>query len=96
MSQPDESVGERVYAIVRSIPAGYVMTYGDIAHRLGLRSPRQVGHVLSSGSGSVPWHRVLHADGTLVEGLMAEQSRLLRSEGVSVIRGRVDLRHCRW
>jgi methylated-DNA-protein-cysteine methyltransferase related protein len=87
---------DRVNAAVRAIPEGYVMTYGDIARLLGLKTPRQVGSVLARGSGSTPWHRVVHADGTLVQGLMSEQSRLLRSEGVEVTGGRVDIRRYRW
>jgi methylated-DNA-protein-cysteine methyltransferase related protein len=72
------------------------MTYGDIARRLGLKSARQVGTMLARGSDPIPWHRVLHADGTLVKGMIAEQSRLLRSEGIEVHRGRVNLRQYRW
>lgn len=96
MSRPGASVEKRVHADVRSIPAGYVTTYGDTARRLGLRTPRQVGTVLARASVSLPWHRVVHADGSLVDGLGAEQTRLLRSEGVEVRRGRVDLRIYRW
>ena len=91
-----ESVDERVNAVVRTIPAGYVMTYGDVAGRLGLKSARQVGSVLARGNGAIPWHRVLRANGSMAEGLIAEQSSRLRSEGVEVIRERVDLKRYRW
>ena len=96
VTTPDPSVCDQVIAVVRSVPAGYVTTYGDIAHRLGLRTPRQVGAVLARGTGSAPWHRVIHADGTLVQGLVEEQSHLLRSEGVKVVGGRVSLKEYRW
>jgi alkylated DNA nucleotide flippase Atl1 len=89
-------VEDRVHAAVRTIPEGYVTTYGDIARRLGLKTPRQVGTVLARGGGHVPWHRVLHADGTLVRGLVEEQASLLRSEGVEVHGDRVDVKHYRW
>jgi alkylated DNA nucleotide flippase Atl1 len=89
-------VEEQVIAAVRSVPEGYVTTYGAIARELGLRSARQVGAVLARGNEPMPWHRVLPASGRLVEGLAVEQGRLLRSEGVEVSRGRVDLERYRW
>jgi methylated-DNA-protein-cysteine methyltransferase related protein len=85
-----------VHACVRSVPSGFVTTYGDVARRTGLRTPRQVGHVLARSGGAVPWHRVVHADGTLVADLAAEQARRLRAEGVTVRRDRVDLAVFRW
>lgn len=91
-----QSVEDRVVADVRSIPAGFVTTYGDIARRLGLKTPRQVGSVLARGNTELPWHRVVHADGSLVQGLTEEQSRILNSEGVEVSGGRVSLRRFRW
>jgi alkylated DNA nucleotide flippase Atl1 len=89
-------VEERVIAAVRAVPEGYVTTYGAIARELGLRSARQVGTVLARGGEPMPWHRVLPATGRLVEGLAVEQGRLLRSEGVEVSGGRVDLERYRW
>ncbi len=85
-----------MHACVRSVPSGFVTTYGDVARRTGLRSPRQVGHVLARSGGRIPWHRVVHADGTLVADLAAEQGRRLQAEGVAVRRGRVDLATYRW
>ena len=82
-------------ADVAAVPEGFVTTYGDVARRLGLATPRQVGHVLAT-SGSVLWHRVVHADGSLVAGHEIEQTRRLGSEGVVVANGRVDLATHRW
>ncbi len=97
MTAPDHHpVEDRIVAVVRSVPEGFVTTYGAIARQLGLRSPRQVGAVLARGSQPMPWHRVLPASGRLVEGLAAEQGRLLRAEGVDVSGGRVDLKRYRW
>ncbi|MFD0886905.1 MGMT family protein, partial [Streptosporangium algeriense] len=59
-----ESVGhptpyaERVLDLVERIPAGRVMSYGDIAEYLGEGGPRQVGRVMSTWGGGVPWWRV--------------------------------------
>jgi alkylated DNA nucleotide flippase Atl1 len=73
---------------VRSIPPGFVRTYGDI----DLGAPRLVGLVLSQ-TDDLPWHRVVRADGSLAKG--AEQRRLLDREGVPMRGKRVDLRQAR-
>lgn len=72
------------------------MTYGDVAEYVGTRSARIVGRVLAADGGSVPWHRVLRADGSMADHLVGEQTQRLRSEGVRVVNGRADLRHHRW
>jgi methylated-DNA-protein-cysteine methyltransferase related protein len=90
------SVADRILACVASIPNGSVMTYGDVAEYVGTRSARIVGRVLAADGGSVPWHRVLRADGTMADHLVDEQTQLLRSEGVRVVNGRADLGNHRW
>lgn len=89
-------LAERILACVEAIPAGRVMSYGDVAECAGARTPRLVGHVLRHDGGSVPWHRVLHADGTFADHLRDEQRQRLIAEGVRVTAGRVDLRVYRW
>lgn len=92
----DPSLPERILACVESIPPGRVMTYGDVAEYVGSRAPRMVGRVLAMDGGSVPWHRVLRADGTFADHLRGEQRQRLIAEGVRVSDGRVDLRIYRW
>jgi alkylated DNA nucleotide flippase Atl1 len=92
----DESLAHRILACVESIPAGRVMTYGDVAEVTGAASPRIVGRVLSLDDGSVPWHRVLRANGTPAEHLYDEQRQRLISEGVLFTGHKVDLRQYRW
>jgi methylated-DNA-protein-cysteine methyltransferase related protein len=87
---------ERILACVESIPAGRVMTYGDVAEYVDSRAPRHVGRVLAADGGTVPWHRVLKADGTMAPHLADEQRQLLIAEGVRVERGRVRLAEYRW
>lgn len=58
----DEYV-EAVLATVMLIPPGKVLAYGDIAELLGTAGPRQVGAVMSHYGSSVPWWRVLRANG---------------------------------
>jgi methylated-DNA-protein-cysteine methyltransferase-like protein len=93
---------ERVYEIVRRIPAGRVMTYGQIAELLGAGyTSRTVGFVMHAADKDVPWHRVINAQGacsTVRVVLPSDmQQRLLEAEGVRFdARGRCDLKIYRW
>lgn len=88
---------ERVYAIVRRIPPGRVMTYGQIAELLGEGyTPRTVGFVMHSSPDGTPWHRVINAQGATSTGRLVlphdKQQRLLEQEGVVFNdKGRCDL-----
>lgn len=90
-------MARRILACVEQIPPGKVMTYGDVAEfACGRRVARMVGRILAADGGTVPWHRVLRADGTLAEHLYSEQRQLLLSEGVRFVGDRVDLTAHRW
>jgi len=72
---------------VRSIPPGFVATYGDLCPE----APRRAGAVMASNDDpGLPWHRVVRADGSLAVG--ERQRRLLEAEGVPFRGHRVDLR----
>lgn len=60
-----EEYVERVLSLVERIPAGRVMSYGAIASVVGVGGPRQVGRVMALYGGSVPWWRVVRANGAL-------------------------------
>ncbi len=85
---------EQVYAVVRRIPRGRVISYGRIARMLGRpRAARAVGYALnalkdSETGGDVPWQRVVNAAGRISivnrEKSAHEQAALLREEGVAV------------
>jgi len=89
----------RVYDVVRAVPPGRVVTYGQVARVLGVpRGARAVGwalRVLPASLGRrVPWHRVVGAGGRISPRLgpgMATQRRRLRQEGVRFKGERVDL-----
>ena len=91
---------EQVLDLVACIPAGSVLTYGDVAERLGSRAPRAVGTTLARFGGGVPWWRVVRASGALPSGHEVEAAALLRAEGVALLRDaagwRVDLSRHRW
>ena len=86
---------ERVRALVASIPAGRVATYGDIASAAGLSSPRIVGWIMRTDSAGLPWHRVITASGRPAAHLETQQLELLRAEGVLATDGRIPLAEVR-
>lgn len=84
----------RVYKIVKKIPVGKVMTYGQVAEMLGTKDARRVGHALhalryAQGKPSVPCHRVVNKDGRLAPGYAFggpdEQRNRLLAEGARFI-----------
>jgi alkylated DNA nucleotide flippase Atl1 len=80
----------RVLDRARAIPPGFVRTYGDLSPG----APRFAGTVLSHcHDRSVPWHRVVRADGSLAQG--ERQRKLLENEGVPFRGARVDMRVAR-
>ncbi len=89
---------EQVLEVVESIPRGRVMSYGDVAEWVGSGGPRQVGRVMATYGGGVPWWRCLHADGSPPPGLERETLRRLRADKTPLRPDgqRVDMRLARW
>ncbi len=87
-----------VWQVVRGIPRGHVLTYGEVARLAGMsRAARRVGQALRRAPRSMrlPWHRVVNAQGRLSlppdsEGYRQQKERL-QEEGVVFIDGRIDL-----
>ena len=82
---------ERVYRVLKQVPKGKVVTYGQIACAIGApRCARQVGYALHANPQPIviPCHRVVNREGRLAPafafGGAEEQARLLREEGVQV------------
>jgi methylated-DNA-protein-cysteine methyltransferase-like protein len=92
-SKPDPQYRERVYKIVRQIPRGRVMTYGQIAIILGEGyTPRTVGFVMhGADEKKTPWHRVINSQGRCSTGRLVlpadKQQRMLEAEGVKFAAG---------
>jgi alkylated DNA nucleotide flippase Atl1 len=81
---------QRILARVRATPAGFVRTYGDVSPG----APRVAGAVLHDcHDPSVPWHRIVRADGSLAKG--SKQRALLEAEGIPFRGARVDMRAVR-
>lgn len=79
---------ERIYSVVRQIPAGKVATYGQVARIAGGCTARMVGYALASlpNSSDVPWQRVINRMGKISPhgaGFgSAVQRALLEEEGI--------------
>jgi methylated-DNA-protein-cysteine methyltransferase-like protein len=84
------------YALVRKVPRGRVVTYGQVARALGAPgAARTVGWAMRVCPDQVPWHRVVNAQGEIslrpTTGYHEQRARL-RAEGVRFGRaGRIDL-----
>ncbi len=86
----DTGFFKRVYDVVKKIPAGKVMTYGEIARIIGTKDARRVGHALHANRDhEIPCHRVVNKDGRLAPGYafggQNEQRNRLLAEGVGFI-----------
>jgi methylated-DNA-protein-cysteine methyltransferase related protein len=96
----------RVLALVAQIPAGRVMTYGQLATLAGAPgAARQAGFVMNSLSGGgaeteMPWQRVINAQGMISTdklGFGDIQRGLLQQEGIAFdAAGRCDLKRLQW
>ncbi|WP_374149005.1 MGMT family protein [Priestia megaterium] len=93
------SFTERAVALIKQIPSGKVMTYGQIARLAGSpRGARQVVRVLHSMSKKykLPWHRVINSKGEIGfkdEEMHLVQKHSLEGEGIIVSSdGKLDLK----
>lgn len=79
---------DRIYEYVAIIPAGRVMTYGQLAALCGSpRAARMVGGIAHFGPEDLPWHRVVNKQGGLASnfpGGRMEHAHRLETEGVEV------------
>lgn len=99
--RPSEKLFVRIYQLVRRVPKGKVVSYGQVARMIGPPcSARTVGWALASLRTShvtpaVPWQRVINAKGSVSTGLF--QQKLLEEEGVAFdARGRTDFKTYGW
>lgn len=85
----ETSFKDKVRAVVRTIPKGKTMTYGQVATKAGHPgAARAVGGIMKVNfDPTVPCHRVIRSDGTIGEynrGGPAAKRKLLIAEGAIV------------
>jgi methylated-DNA-protein-cysteine methyltransferase-like protein len=82
----------KVIGVIRSLPPGQVMSYGEVADEAGFpRAARAVGTLLRTTVEECPWWRVVGWDGRLRAPESERQARLLAAEGITVRSGRAIL-----
>ncbi|HVB74389.1 MAG TPA: MGMT family protein [Ktedonobacteraceae bacterium] len=92
----------KVYALVRTCPAGRVTTYGWIGKALGYpRGARMIGWIMNEAAEGVPAQRVISSKGELTGswafGQHGGMRQLLEVEGIVFSNeGRVDLKRYGW
>ncbi|PYY37599.1 DNA-binding protein [Curtobacterium sp. MCJR17_055] len=100
-----DDFGAAVAAVVRAIPPGRVMTYGDVAAVLGSRASRAVGKVMAHEGVDLPWWRVVRAGGLPPVRHEARALEHYRAEGTPLrptravdddAAWRLDMRRARW
>ncbi len=93
---------KHVYALVKKIPRGRVVTYGQLGKALRLPGgARTAGRAMaaSPSGGGVPWHRVVGAGGKLLirEPQASLQRKLLETEGLFLAEKRIlNFKDCVW
>jgi methylated-DNA-protein-cysteine methyltransferase-like protein len=89
---------EQFYQFVRQIPRGKVVSFGQVAQKVGRGGARDVGYAMAALSGQnnhrdIPWQRVINSRGkSSLDGDAADiQRRLLQEEGIHFNKnGQVD------
>lgn len=99
---------EKVWHLVRQVPHGMVVTYGQIAQMLSVPEgveldeyktfgPRWVGDAIAACPDNVPWQRVINAQGKISQRPGATRQRqLLEEEGIIFVKDKIDLKMYQW
>lgn len=97
-----ENIEQKVYQVVREIPPGKVVTYGQLARYVGAPTPRLIGRIMHNNENPkvVPCHRVVFADGRLAPayafgGEEVQKAKLMK-EGVIFKGNKVDLKKSKY
>lgn len=84
---------ERCYQLLKQIPTGRVVTYGDIAHALNCKAYQAVGNAMGENPNPivVPCHRVVKSNGDIGQFALGVDKKieLLESEGLTITQGRI-------
>lgn len=95
-----ESVVEAVLDLAAIVPSGRVLSYGDVAELLDTGGARLVGRIMFLYGAAVPWWRIIRADGSLPDELMARALPHYRGEGTPLTPGtgpdKVRMAMARW
>jgi len=87
-----QTFSERVVKLARSVPAGRVTTYGDLARAAGAgpMAAQSITSILSravqEGVTDIPFHRIVYAGGRIwvTDSCRKERLKLYAKEGITV------------
>ena len=108
LSPAKQAYFEQVWAFVRKVPYGKVVTYGQVAKALlelkelaleeeAVSASQLVGNAMAGCPEDVPWHRVINSQGKVSTRSDADrQQLLLEAEGLRFYQGRLSLDECQW
>ena len=89
------TLADDVLEVVRLVPPGSVVAYGDLAELFGT-SPRIIGRIMATNDAvDVPWWRVLRTDGGMTPHLRDEARGHWLEEGIGLAGERVRIRRHR-
>lgn len=90
---------EAIYLALMSIPAGKVITYGQLAALAGLPGAARLAGTVLCGlpeTTELPWHRVINAQGKISlptdSAAYKKQRQRLEAEGVQMVNEKISLR----
>jgi methylated-DNA-[protein]-cysteine S-methyltransferase len=93
-----KTFSDKIYDLLRKVPAGRVTTYKELAHALGTKAYRGVGQSMRKNpyAPKVPCHRVVAASGR-IGGFQGKTSgtsiqrkiKMLQDEGVEIHEGKI-------
>ena len=83
-----KTFNEQCYQLLKQIPKGKVVSYGDIAHALHTKAYQAVGNAMAANPNPiiVPCHRVVKGNGEVGNYALGADKKieLLRSEGIKI------------
>jgi len=88
---------EEIYANLRKVPHGKVVTYGILGNSVGINAPRFVGTCMKTNPDpdKTPCYKVVKSSGEVggysSVGGVNEKIKKLEMDGIEVIDGKVDL-----
>lgn len=86
---------KRVYLLLNQVPFGKVVSYKQIAEKIGSHAYRAVGNCLNKNKNlvTIPCHRVIKTNGDVGEYVLGriKKIKLLKKEGIEIINEKIDM-----
>lgn len=96
------NIFKKVYHLVKKVPRGTVVTYGQVSEQIEACTPRIVGYAMAAVEDpDIPWQRVINSKGEVSprawgEGQITQQEILMKEGVIFNKNGKVDLKKFRF